>query len=227
MEEIELRAYWAIIRKRWVLVITIPLIAALVSALVSIYLLKPQYEADTTLLVNQQNQANQNAALDYQGIIASQALVNTYSDIIRSQTVERTVIQQLHLPYSVKELDSMIKVTAPNQSQVITLSVTAPSQPLAVRIANTLARVFQVKAQDWMTIKNVQIIDPAVVTPDAKPVKPNKKLNVAVAFILGLMVSVGLAFLLEYLDYRIRTEEEVQQYLGLPVLGTVMEYNGD
>jgi capsular polysaccharide biosynthesis protein len=222
VEELELREYWAIIRKRITLVLAIPLIAALVSGVISFFVLKPQYEANTTLLVNQKQ--DNNPLLEYQVIMANQALVKTYSDIIKSQTLENQVISQLHLPYTVDELDKMVDVSAPDQSQVIEVSVTAPTQVEAAKIANTLASVFQQQAEKLMDVKNVQIVDPAAVESHPKPVKPNKTLNIAVAFILGFMVSVGLALLLEYLDNRLRDEEAVMKYLNLPVLGTVLDY---
>jgi capsular polysaccharide biosynthesis protein len=222
MEELELRQYWNILRKRWILVISIPVIAAIVSALLSFFVLKPQYEADTTLLVNQKAEAN--PSLQYDTIMANQALVSTYSNIIKSRTIEQTVIDNLNLPYTVKQLDAMITVSSPNQSQVIDVKVVDGSQAEAARIANELASVFQSKAETLMDVKNVQVVDPAEAVPNPVPVKPNKMLNIAIAFILGLMVSVGVAFLLEYLDNRLRTEEDVIRYLGLPVLGAIMDY---
>jgi capsular polysaccharide biosynthesis protein len=222
MEELELRQYWNILRKRWILVISIPIIAAIVSALLSFFVLRPQYEADTTLLVNQK--ADTNPSLQYDTIMANQALVSTYSNIIKSRTIEQAVIDNLNLPYTVKQLDAMITVSSPNQSQVIDVKVVDGSQAEAARIANALASVFQSKAESLMDVKNVQVVDPAEVVSNPVPVKPNKKLNVAIAFILGLMVSVGLAFLLEYLDNRLRTEEDVKRYLGLPVLGAIVDY---
>ena len=53
------------------------------------------------------------------------------------------------------------------------------------------------------------------------PIKPNPELNMAIAFVVGLMTAVGLAFLLEYLDQSIRTEQDIEQYLGLPVIGAI------
>lgn len=223
MEELELRQYWNILRKRWILVISIPVIAALISGLLSSFVLKPQYEADTTLLVNQK--ADNNPALQYQTIMASQALVKTYSDIIKSKTIEQTVIDNLKLPYTLKQLDNMITVSSPDQSQVIDVQVLSGSQAEAARIANELASVFQSKAATLMDVKNVQVVDPAEVVSNPTPVKPNKKLNIAIAFILGLMVSVGIALLLEYLDNCLRTEEDVTRYLGLPVLGAIVDYD--
>ncbi|MGI6549642.1 MAG: GumC family protein [Syntrophomonadales bacterium] len=53
------------------------------------------------------------------------------------------------------------------------------------------------------------------------PIKPNKKLNMAIAMVLGLMVFTGLAFLLEYLDNTIKTPDDVAAHLDLPVLGVI------
>lgn len=226
MEEIELRQYWQIIRRRWILVISIPIIAMIVSGVLSFYVIQPQYAADTTLLVNQKPSDTQ-GVIPYSDIQANQALVNTYSAIIKSASVENEVIQQLHLPYSTGALDGMISVSSPTQSQVIDVKVTDKSEAEAVNIANTLASDFQSKAATLMNVENVQIVDKAIAPANPAPVKPNKKLNLAIALILGLLVSVGLAFLLEYLDNRIRSEEDAQRLLNLPVLGVVAEYESN
>jgi capsular polysaccharide biosynthesis protein len=65
---------------------------------------------------------------------------------------------------------------------------------------------------------NVMVVSPAM---QAVKVKPNKKLNLAVALLLGLMLSVGLAFLLEFLDNTIKTPEDVARHLDLPVMGLI------
>lgn len=222
MEELELREYWTIIRKRLAMVLLIPILAAIVSGVVSIYVIKKEYAAATTLLVNEKPSANQ--GISYDSIMTNQALVNTYTAIIKSQTLEQDVVNELHIPYTAGQIDGMIKVSSPTQSEVIQVSVTAPSESLAVRIANAMASKFQGEAHKLYDVANVQVVDPAVAPTTASPVKPNKKLNVAIAFILGLMISIGLAFLLEYLDNRLRTDEDVQRYLKLPVLGVVAEY---
>ena len=221
MEELELREYWHIIRKRWLLVVLIPVIAVIISGVLSFFVIKPQYQATTTLLVNQK--ISNNTALQ-QDIAASQALVNTYTNIIKSENIESTVIANLHLHMTPAQVNSMVSVSSPNQSQVIQVDVTSPSYNEAMQIANGLASVFQQKAQVLMNVQNVQIIDKALQQANPHPVKPNKKLNLAIALILGLMVSIGLAFLLEYLDNRIRSEDDVRRYLNLPVLGTVMDF---
>lgn len=220
--EISLKEYWAIIKRWWVMIVSITVIAALVSGIASEFFIKPTYEESTTLLVNQKTTPSQ-AAMDalYSAIQANESLVQTYSQIMTSNVILDNVIQDLKLSYKPSQLASMISLTSNNQSEVITLNVKANSADLAANIANTLASVFQKKVVQIMQVSNVQIIDPAVVQANTPPVSPNKKLNIAIAFILGLMVSVGLAFLIEYLDDSVRSEEEAAQILGVPVLGVV------
>lgn len=221
-QEIELKEYWAIIRKWWVMIVSITLIATIVSGVVSEFFIKPTYEESTTLLVNQKMNSTQLAlSALYSNIQANESLVTTYSDIMNSNAILNPTIKKLNLPYKTSQLAKMISLTSNNQSEVITLSVKAKSPVLAAGIANTLASVFQRKVVELMQVSNVQVVDPAVASANPNPVSPNKKLNVAIAFVLGLMVSVGLAFLFEYLDDSVRSEDEASQILGVPVLGVV------
>ena len=153
--------------------------------------------------------------------MANESLVQTYSQIITSNAVLMPVIQQLNLTYKPSDLAKMISLTSNNQSEVITLNVKAKSAQLAAKIANLVASVFQKKVVSIMQVQNVQIIDHANPALNPLPVSPNKKLNIAIAAVLGLLVSVGIAFLMEYLDDRVRSEEEATQLLGVPVLGVV------
>jgi capsular polysaccharide biosynthesis protein len=70
-------------------------------------------------------------------------------------------------------------------------------------------------------VDNVTILAPAEVPNNLSPVKPKPILNIAIAFVVGLMAGVGLAFLLEYLDNTIKTEQDIENYLELPVLGVI------
>ncbi|QQE78728.1 YveK family protein [Alicyclobacillus sp. SO9] len=225
MEELELRQYWNIIRKRMKLVVSIPIIALIISGVFSYFVITPKYEASSTLLVNERSSQANNIQIS--AIDASQALVKTYTQIIKSATVENAVKADLGLNLTAAQLGSMIAVSSPNQSQVIQVSVTSPNVKQAVRIANSVAAVTQHETTKIMHSNNVQILDKATLPANPSPVKPNKKLNLAIALVLGLMVSIGLAFLLEYLDTRIKSEEDVDRYLKLPVLGTIMDYENE
>ena len=70
-----------------------------------------------------------------------------------------------------------------------------------------------------MKVDNVQVLDDAVV-PET-PIKPRPALNIAIAGVLGMMVSIFVVFLLEYLDNTIKTPEDIEKHLGLSVIGVI------
>ncbi|TXK91141.1 capsular biosynthesis protein, partial [Parageobacillus sp. SY1] len=101
------------------------------------------------------------------------------------------------------------------------VTVQDPDPAMAAKIANKTADVFKNEIVKIMNIDNVSILSKAEVKENQAPVKPKPLLNMAIAFVVGLMTGVGLAFLLEYLDNTIKTETDVEKHLGLPVLGAV------
>ncbi|MDI3257135.1 MAG: Wzz/FepE/Etk N-terminal domain-containing protein [Kyrpidia sp.] len=220
---IELREIFRMFRKRLWLIVTITVLAGLMSAGISYFALKPEYQLTTTLLVNKKPT---NEQLIYNDIMANEALVKTYEEVIKSRSIAQEVINTLHLPLSVDQLDNKVNVSSVDKSQVLSISVTDHNPVLAAAIANTLADVFQAKIVSLMNVENVQIVDRATVLPNLQPVKPKPLLNTAIAVVLGLMVGAGLGVLLEYLDTTIRTEEDVLRYLGVPVL-TVIGHIGE
>ena len=72
-------------------------------------------------------------------------------------------------------------------------------------------------------IDNIHILSPAELPENPVPIKPQPVLNMAIAFVVGLMLSVGIAFLLEYLDNTVKSEQDIEKLLGLPVLGAISE----
>ena len=224
-EEIELRQYWEVLRKRWVIVVILPLIAALTSGVISFFVIKPVYQASTTLIVGKKaSDAGQAAAqmLDNNVLLANQLLAKTYATIAQSRTVEQNVIKDLNLPLTVVEFDRMIAINQVKTTEILEIQVTNTNPELATSIANTMAQEFSKAVIEIKKVDSVSIVDSAVF-PD-KPVKPNKTLNVLIAFVVGLMASVGLVFLLEYMDNTMKTSSDVEKLLGIPVLGVIPNY---
>lgn len=217
----ELRHYWRVIQRFLWMIVIVTVVATLTSAYFSFKVIKPTYDASTTLLLNQKLSSPAAISADYNDIMTNEALVQTYSDIIQSNTVLIPVITSLNLPYKPSTLSSMITVTSNNQSEVMSIDVKDHSIQQAVAIANSVASVFQQRVVQLMQVQNVQIVDPAVVPSNPIPVSPRKSLNIAIAFILGLMVSAGIAFLFDYLDDSVRSEEDVSQILGVTILAVI------
>lgn len=221
-QELELSELWQIVSKRWKMIFQITLLAALICAAVSLFIVKPKYVASTTLMVMKPVESEQ---ILYQDIQVNRQLADTYQVVVHSRRVLDKVIQNLNLPYGPVEMKEKVKVASVQNTEVITIDVTDTDPRLAALISNQVAQTFMQEITEIMNIENVSLIDEAAV-PD-KPVSPRVGLNIAMALVIGVMIAVGLAILQHYLDQTIKKEEELQELFGLTVLGTIplMEEN--
>lgn len=218
-EVIDLRDIWRIIKKgKWVL-LSLPIIAMITSAIISFFVLTPRYEASTTLMVGKTYSGPDAMMLQYNDILTANQLVKTYSEIAKSRAVVEKVIKSENLDVTYEALSQGIDVKPVKDTQLIQITVEDVDPERAARLANFTANIFIGKVTEIMKVDNVNIVDRAVV-PDA-PVKPNKKLNVVIAGVVGLMLGLGIIFLLEFLDRTIKTGDDVQRHLDLPVLGVI------
>ncbi|PFT58450.1 YveK family protein [Priestia megaterium] len=218
-ETISLRELFAVLRKRLWLIVLITIIAATVSAVISFFVLTPVYESKTQILVNQAK--NDQQLYNPQVVQTNVQLINTYNDIITSPAILDKVIKELKLDTSVGDLSGQIQVTSAQDSQVAQIVVQDTSAKRAADIANTTASVFQKQVPKLMNVDNVKVLSRAALGENPSPIKPQPLMNVAIAIVVGLMVGVGLSFLLEYLDNTLKTEQDIENILELPVMGVI------
>ncbi len=220
MEEISLREYFLILRKRIWLIILLMILSITTSGLVSYFVLEPEYQTFTTLIVGKpKDYQNVDNKLEYNDLLLNQKLVSTYGELVKTRIVADEVIKNLNLDMSYKEFREKVNVNLVRDTEIIKLEVMDTNPVLAAEIANETAQVFMENVKDIMMVENVQVIDEAQV-PDI-PIKPRPNLNMAIAGVLGLMVGIFLVFLLEYLDSTIKTPDDIERYLNLPVIGTI------
>lgn len=217
-ETISLQELFSILRKSFWRILALTIVAALISFAVSSFLIKPTYQAGTQILVTPKKQENE--VIDAQSVQSSVTLVNTYRVIIQSPAILEQVQKEVpNAPTNVAALNNMVKVESEQNSQVINVSVQSTDAALASNMANSIAEVFSSDVQKLMSVDNVTVLSKSGIP--TSPVSPNIILNTAIAAVVGFLLGVGLAFLREVLDRRIRTEDQVQQILDLPVLGSI------
>ncbi|WP_075981931.1 YveK family protein [Bacillus massilinigeriensis] len=207
-----------VFKKRWKLILLITSLAMLVSGGISFYLMTPIYQSSTQILVNQKNSQNQ---VDITQLRSNIDLINTYSVIIKSPAILETVIKELELPDSVDQLNQKISVSSQENSQIFLVTVQDTNPGMAVEIANTVSETFQRDIQGIMNVDNVSILAKAELKKNPMPIKPNPILNIGIAMIIGLLAGMGLAILLDYLDNSLKNGDDVEKYIGLPVLGSI------
>lgn len=217
-DEMTLEDIFKALKKRWLLIVSVTLMFLMGgSVFVLFFGPVPQYQSSTTVLVDYR--ASETEALTQNDINLSQKLVQTYTEIIKSLTILNPVIEEMDLSLTPNELLKKIAVSQVNETEIIKISVTDEDPILARDIANTLAQTFSEEISHIMKVDSTSILDEAVLP--TTPLAQNKVTKIAIAGILGMMVSVGLVFLFEYLDRSIKTADETEHLLGVPVLGVI------
>ncbi|MBI5975595.1 Wzz/FepE/Etk N-terminal domain-containing protein [Staphylococcus canis] len=218
-ETIDLSQLLNILRRHLKVLIILPLLCLIISALVTFFVLTPKYEASTQILVNQNETDSE---FNSQSIQNNLQLVNTYAEIVKSPRILDDVSKQLTQRYEYDELNRMVNVTHQTESQIINISVTHESPREAENIANAIAQVYRDEMPHIMNIDNVSILSEA--KNDADKVAPKTIVNLVVGWLIGFVIALLIIFIKELLDRRIQSEEAVETYLELPVLGTIEKF---
>ncbi|CDO03688.1 Capsular polysaccharide type 8 biosynthesis protein cap8A [Oceanobacillus picturae] len=219
-ETISLKEIFGVIKKRLLLILALVFGAALIAAAVSYFVLTPTYESSSQFIVNQ-GQQDPEVQYNVNDIRANVEIINTYNVIIKSPAILDEVVEELNLPYSSSALGDKLQVSNAENSQVVSVTATDENPERAVNIANATVSIFKENITEFMNVDNVSILSEAELSENPTPVAPNPVLNIAIAVVLGAMVGVGLAFLLEYLDNTVTTEDDLEKKHGLPVLGVI------
>ena len=151
-----------------------------------------------------------------------QKLAITYGEIIKSRAVITPTIEKLDLNMTYEELASAVSVTNVSDTQIIKISVQHENPKIAMKICNTIPSIFSEEVQRIVKASGVEVIDKAILPTN--PIKPNKKMNVLIAMVLGVMVSVFIIFLIEALNTKIKEPKDIEEKLGIPVFGVVPKY---
>ena len=217
-ETIDLREYFAIIKKRFWIIAIITVVAMVVSGVISFFVLSPVYEAKTTLIVNTEK-SEETQMITGDQFSVSQKLAVTYGEIIKSRAVLESVISNLKLDSEYEDLVEKITVSPVKDTQIISISVQDTNPKKARDIANEIPKVFEKEVKRITKANDIQVIDKAILPEN--PIKPNKIMNVAIAAVLGMMIGLFVVFVLEYLDNKIKTPQDVEKHLDLPILGVI------
>ncbi|NLJ98229.1 MAG: hypothetical protein GX320_03040 [Tissierellia bacterium] len=220
MEEISLQEIFFILRKRMKLIAGITLFCIVITGIISLFILKPEYETFTTLMVGKPKAYQSiNNDLNYNDLLLNQKLAPTYRELVKMRVVTDEVIENLGLDISHQNFANKVNVNLVMDTEIIKLEVKDSNPNLAAEIANETAKVFMKHVRNIMMVENIQVIDEAQVPEN--PTKPRTTINIAIAGVLGLMIGIFIVLLLEYLDNTIKTPDDVERHLELNVIGTI------
>lgn len=222
-EEISLVELFEVLKKRLSMIISLSLVGLILAAIFTFFIATPSYSATTQLLVNQTTKNTEGIQLN--DITTNVQMINTYRDIIKGPVILEEVLEELNLNTTVSELSNQLEVVTQDNSQVFSLSVTGENPYIVSDIANTTASIFQNEVGNIMNVENVTIISESV--PNIIPVSPNNVLNMIIGLLLGAILGIGAAFLIEFMDKSVKDERFITEILGWSTLGNVSEMTAD
>ena len=219
MEEqvISLSEIFEAIRKRWIMIVAITLTATIISGVISFFVIDPVYETSTKLFIGKEE--SDSVAYNSSDIQMYQKLLQTYAQAIKTKDLVGRAIEPLSYDLEASSVVGELTVTPVTDTQILQIKYRSKDPQEAVDVLKNITTEFITTSKQLVPNGNVTVIE-EVELPE-NPVSPNKKMNIAIAFLLGLMVSIGLVFLLEYLDNTYKNKEQLEKDLGIPVLGSI------
>ncbi|MCI7206013.1 MAG: Wzz/FepE/Etk N-terminal domain-containing protein, partial [Clostridium sp.] len=205
------------VKKRWKIIALTTVLATLVSGIFSFFVISPTYEASTKVFIGKEESSME--SYNYNDITMYQKLLKTYSELIKTKDLINRAITNSKYELKVEEVLNDVSVTTVADTQMIQISYRSTSPNIAKNMLENITNEFIATAQELVPNGNVRILE-SVELPK-NPVAPNKKMNIAIAFTLGMMVGFGIVFLLEYLDNTYKNKEQLEKDLDIPVLGVI------
>ncbi len=222
--EISLEEIWEVVKKNWKLLAVCTVVAAVLGFLVNQFLVAPTYTASSRLYIMNTTQANNYDANGEQIVSAtdlnsSLMLSKDYIEILQSERVTKAAAQRMGL---LNLSDYGISVTSAADTRMIKIVVTGTDQKGVAKLANILTEEFTACVQQIMHMDNVTVIDTATVP--AGPSGPAKMKNTMLCAMVGLMIALAISFLRYFLDTTIKSSDDIERYLNLPVLAKIPDF---
>ena len=209
-----------LLRRIWekkILIVLVTLLFTAASLAYSVFIVTPQYTSTTKVYVV--NQKKDDKAITTQDVQLGSLLVKDYKEIILSNKVMEDAAEKSGLGFSAKELAKKVSVEAPKDTRIISITVQDKDPQVASDLANT------VKSVSADQIKEVTKIDDVTTLEEAKaaisPSSPNIPKNAVLATVLGFIIAVAGVALFELLDDRVKRAEDIEETMGLVLLGVV------
>lgn len=220
--EIDLKQLFGELLKRIWIIILVTGIAGIATLIVSMFFIKPTYESTTKVYILSKQS---DTAISYNDLQTATQLTGDYEQLIKSRYVMDTVIANLGLEMDPDTLSGNISVNAATGTRMLNITVQNGDPYTAQKIADHVRTVAGKQIVDIMSIDAVNVVDEANLP--LSPSSPNSKKNAVIGALAGFLLCCGVIIVKYLLNDTIRTPEDIENYLGMSVLGTIPYSEGD
>ncbi|NLJ78954.1 MAG: polysaccharide biosynthesis tyrosine autokinase, partial [Tissierellia bacterium] len=228
-----------ILKRRSIVILVILILTTAIGGAFSALLNQQEYSSTTSLLVGEEKEVRVDSEdpidddtegevepvyetiVVYGNATVSKQATSLYNEIMQRKDLLEGVIDELGLDISTGQLRSSTTMEVPSDSGIIEITVKGIDLHNADEIANRMAKGFMELVFEITEVENMQVMNygnkPRITNTQ------NIKLNTSISAMLGLMMGIFLAFIMEYLDDRLRTADDIENKLGLEVIGEVFD----
>ncbi len=217
--ELDLQKLLLAYLRKWWLLAGCAVVAALLAGCFTVNFITPLYSADVTVYVNNAGRDQKINYITGSNLETAQHLVNTYIQIIESDSVLEKVSAAGNLGMEAKEIRACMRAAQKGEAEIFAVRITHPDPKMAARIANAVAEVAPSEIESFVEGSSTKVIDYAKV-PEA-PSSPNLLKNVVLGGMIGGLLAAAYVTLVFMMDVRIKNEEELAMLFNLPVLGQI------
>lgn len=230
MEELDLRELFNIFWNKRIEIIIITLVFVIIGAIYSFGFTTPKYKSSTTLVLATLNDTNvgktqqsNSEAITQTDLTLNSNLVSTYSELIKSKSILREVINNLDIEdLNEEKLKDNVKVSAVSDTELIEISVSNENSSFASKIANEIAKVFTQKVGEIYNINNVHVVDKAEIAKE--PYNINHIKDIIIFAFVGIVLAAAKILLFNMLDNTVKSEQDIEKNTGLLVLAQIPEF---
>ncbi|WP_160689319.1 Wzz/FepE/Etk N-terminal domain-containing protein [Clostridium sp. C2-6-12] len=221
MEEIDFRIkdICVILKSKWKIIASITSAVTLLVGVITFFVIKPVYETNTKVFIGKDQIHNYYQDYEMNDVMMYQNLLKTYSEVIKSTDLIENAIYKSGLDITPEELINGLEVTPKVDTQVMEISYKNNNNQLAKDILESVVNEFMIDTKELIPNAKVKVIESAKL-PEY-PTSPNKVKNIAIAFLLGLIIGSIIALFLDYMDDTLKTKEQTEKIMEIPVIGMI------
>lgn len=219
MEDMDLKIQdvFKILKNRWKIVAGMAAGITVFVAVISFFVIKPAYEVNTKVFIGKEEtkdtQYNNNDVQMYQ------KLLKTYSELIKTKDLIGNAINEKNLDITTAEVINVLEITPSADTQILQISYQNNDKVLAKEVLVAVIDEFIKETKELIPNGTVKVIESAELPQN--PISPNKEKNIALACLVGLMMGITIALLMEYMDDKFKTKEQTEKIMELPVIGMI------
>src|SRR5574344_631525 len=217
MDDVDFREILDVIKDKIFFIVIFTNLVIICGTLYVKYFKVPEYKSSSTIVLS--SNSSDTTTITSSDVTLNKNLVSTYSQIAKSRSVLEEVINFYSLDMSYEELSKKITVSQVSDTEIIQISVADGNAEAAANITNKIAEVFTKKVSDIYNMKNIKILDVAIEA--SKPYNIDYLKQFAISFAAGLVISLSIVFMIYFFDNTIKTTDQVESKLGLPILGRI------